>query len=113
MQKIANEKIGQFAQRVMVSTDLKNADILKLIGEQFPEAKTTMACIAWYRSDLKKKPVQVKEVTLESIDLEILEAEAKLEELKAKREAFLEENKAKLEERKAQLMAELEALENI
>lgn len=113
MNKLANEKIGQFAQRVMLSTELKNAAILELIHQEFPEAKTTAACIAWYRSDLKKKPkaIIVPEVTLESIDAEILEAKTKLEELQGKREAFLEENAEKIAARKAALRAELEALE--
>jgi hypothetical protein len=113
MNKLANEKIGQFAQRVMLSTELKNAAILELIHQEFPEAKTTAACIAWYRSDLKKKPklVVVPEVTLETIEAEILEAQARVTELYGKKEAFLEENAEKIAARKAALRAELEALE--
>lgn len=110
MKKIANEKIGQFVQRVMSSTQLKNAEILELVGTEFPEAKTTSACIAWYRSDLKKKP-QPKVETLETINLEIKAAEEKLEELKAKLEAFKLTNAEKIKARKAELEAELAAMQ--
>lgn len=112
MKKIANEKIGQFVQRVMSSTQLKNAEILELVGNEFPEAKTTSACIAWYRSDLKKKP-QVRVETLETIDLEIKQAEDKLEALKAKREEFKATNAEKLKARKAELEAELAAMQDV
>lgn len=87
IQKVDGERIGQYAQRLMTSTDLKNPAILDQIGKQFPEAKTTMACIAWYRSDLKKKgmvaqPVQQEvERTMEVIEAELAEAQAKVEEL--------------------------------
>lgn len=116
MQKHANEKIGQFAVRVLLTEpSLKNQQVLDLVKREFPEAKTTMACIAWYKSDIKKKgtPPIAKEVTLESIDQEIQEAQDKLEELQGKREAWLEENATKIEERKAALKKELEALESI
>ena len=63
-------------------------------------------------ADLKKKPVQKVE-TLETIDLEIKQAEAKLEELKAKREEFKATNAEKLKARKAELEAELAAMEDI
>ena len=109
MEKRAEEKIGQYVQRVMANTTLKNAEILKLVGEQFPAAKTTAACIAWYRTDLKKKPV-VKEENLETIDAEIKATETKLEELKAKREAWLEANAERLETEKQELITKLRAM---
>ena len=34
---------------------MSNTDVLEAVKKQFPAAKTTMACIAWYKSDLRKK----------------------------------------------------------
>lgn len=116
MQKFATEKIGQFAVRVLLTEPtLKNQEVLDLVKREFPDAKTTMACIAWYKSDIKKKGTQpiAKEITLEMIDAELAEAKAKVEELEGKREIWLEENASKIEERKAKLRAELEALEAV
>lgn len=98
----------------MVSTQLKNAEILKLVGEQFPEAKTTAACIAWYRSDLKKKP-QIKPVeeplTVSKIEEEIFMLEGQIELLKLKKEKLIEDEKAtKMAELKKYSKEELEAM---
>lgn len=48
--------IGKFIQELMVKDPtLGNKDLLKAALEQFPTAQTSSACIAWYRSDLRKK----------------------------------------------------------
>ncbi len=48
--------IGQFVRHVLVTNQTKsNTDVLALVHKVFPEAKTTMACIAWYKTDLRKK----------------------------------------------------------
>ena len=112
MKKLANEKIGQFAQRMMLTTELKNPEILALIGEEFPEAKTTMACIAWYRSDLKKKP-QVKEVTVEFLDAEIENTKGKLEALEMQREELIKSQAAILLSKKDELLAQLKMIEEL
>lgn len=62
--------IGNFA-RAQILLGKNNAEILNLIKIQFPEAKTTAACIAWYKSDmrkvglLEKKQVESKKMTVE------------------------------------------------
>jgi len=47
--------IGKFASNLILTTAKSNTEILAEVKNQFPEAKTTMACIAWYKSDLRKK----------------------------------------------------------
>jgi hypothetical protein len=50
--------IGQFVRHVLVQNQSKsNTEVLALVHKVFPEAKTTMACIAWYKTDLRKKGV--------------------------------------------------------
>jgi len=46
--------IGKFAMNLMVSTQESNKEILAQVREQFPTAKTTYECIAWYRSKLRR-----------------------------------------------------------
>lgn len=112
--KMENEKIGQYVQRLMTTTQLTNVEVLTQVKEQFQDAKTTMSCIAWYKSDLKKKKATfVKAESLETIELEIQEAKAKLEELELKRLEFIERNKEELAAKKEELKAQLEALEAI
>lgn len=41
--------------RELIKQNLSNADILLKIKQEFPNGKTTMACIAWYKSDMRKK----------------------------------------------------------
>lgn len=47
--------IGQFARWLILNTDKNNAEILALVRKVFPGAETTPACIAWYKTDLRKK----------------------------------------------------------
>lgn len=41
--------------RDAIREGLSNADALERVLAEFPEAKTTVASIAWYRNDLRKK----------------------------------------------------------
>lgn len=48
--------IGKYAQSLILNdSTLTNNAVLALVKEKFPSAKTTYACIAWYKSDLRKK----------------------------------------------------------
>ncbi len=40
---------------ILANPSMKNEEILTKIKEQFPTAKTTYACIAWYKTDMRKK----------------------------------------------------------
>lgn len=53
--------IGKFAQSLILNdSTMSNNDILMKVKEKFPTAKTTYACIAWYKSDLRKKGLIAK-----------------------------------------------------
>lgn len=71
--------IGNFC-RAQILLGKKNAEILELVQNQFPAAKTTAACIAWYKSDMRKKGmIEKKEATKAMTKEELLAALAKLE----------------------------------
>lgn len=94
--------IGSFARHIIATrNELSNQDILEIVKNQFPDAKTSIACIAWYKSDMKKKgyKTEVKEVerTLDVIQNELEAAKAKVEELTLELEIMTQENQEKLE----------------
>jgi CO dehydrogenase/acetyl-CoA synthase epsilon subunit len=48
--------IGAVARKLIIgNTTATNKQVLERVLKLFPEAKTTAACIAWYRNDLVKK----------------------------------------------------------
>jgi hypothetical protein len=46
--------IGNFAKNLILTTELSNQQILDAVKVQFPTANTSPACIAWYKSKLRK-----------------------------------------------------------
>ena len=50
-------KVGQRARQLILEKVLDNKGILEVLKKEYPEGKTSMACIAWYKSDLKKVKV--------------------------------------------------------
>jgi hypothetical protein len=52
--------IGKYAKNLILTTNLSNDQILEKIKETFPNCKTTYACVAWYKSDLRKKGLIAK-----------------------------------------------------
>lgn len=46
--------------RELIKQGLSNTTILETIKKEFPNGKTTMACIAWYKSDMRKKGLLAK-----------------------------------------------------
>ncbi len=50
-------KVGQRARQLILEGKLDNKGILEQIKKEYPNAKTSIACIAWYKSDLKKTKV--------------------------------------------------------
>ena len=46
--------IGQLCKYFILNSELSNTEILEIVKDKFPEAKTSPACIAWYKSDLRK-----------------------------------------------------------
>lgn len=100
--------IGQYARNLIKQNPgLKNSAIRDLVLEQFPEAKTSEASIAWYRSDMKKnEKVNVQPVvrTAEMIEAEIEALKAELEEVKIA-------EMLKMQSEKEELIAKLKAIE--
>lgn len=50
-------KVGQRARELILEGELDNKGILEQLKAEYPEGKTSIACIAWYKSDLKKTKV--------------------------------------------------------
>lgn len=66
--------IGNFC-RAQILLGKKNAEILELVQIQFPAAKTTAACVAWYKSDMRKKGLLEKKVSAKAMTREELLAQ--------------------------------------
>jgi hypothetical protein len=66
--KVKKEGIGKFVMAIMLdekTANWTNKEILDKVAEKFPTAKTTYACIAWYRTHLRglgKIPQRAKKV---------------------------------------------------
>jgi hypothetical protein len=88
-----NQGVGAFAKEQIVAGKT-NAEVLAMIKEKFPAAKTTTSCIAYYRTALKKGPTGKPAPTPEELRAkaqalldEATKAEAAAEAAKAKAEA--------------------------
>jgi len=46
--------IGSFIKEHIRTAECTNNQILEMVKLQFPEAKTSYACVAWYRTQLRK-----------------------------------------------------------
>ena len=47
--------IGKFIVEKILTTNLSNTEILAEVIKKFDGAKTTMACIAWYKTKMRKE----------------------------------------------------------
>lgn len=47
--------IGSYTIELILTTQLSNAEILAKIKDKFADCQTSMACVAWYKSKLRKK----------------------------------------------------------
>ena len=47
--------IGAFVRHMLKNSKKSNSEILELVLVTFPGSKTTPACIAWYKTDMRKK----------------------------------------------------------
>lgn len=76
--------IGKTARElILANPTMKNDDILAKVKAQYPEAKTTYACIAWYKSDMRKKGILSPkgERTMEIVTDELTKAKELVERL--------------------------------
>jgi hypothetical protein len=101
--------IGQYARELIIaSPSASNQEILDQVKARFTEAKTSLACIAWYKSNMKKngtKQSAPAQRTLELVEDEIVQTKLKLASLE-------EEYKEMLEADRANAMAMIEELAN-
>lgn len=47
--------IGQFITWLILNTKKSNTEILEAVHEKFEGCKTTPACVAWYKTKLRKQ----------------------------------------------------------
>lgn len=47
--------IGQLITYLILNSTKSNAEILAIVQEKFEGCKTSMACVAWYKSKLRKE----------------------------------------------------------
>ena len=52
---IKTKGIGKFIIEQILTTEKSNTEILNKVLKEFEGSKTTMACIAWYKSKLRKE----------------------------------------------------------
>lgn len=71
--------IGQFITWCILNTSKSNSEILELVHAKFEGCKTTPACVAWYKSKLRKAGLIAPKAGKFSIEL----SEEEMEELKA------------------------------
>ena len=71
---IKTRGIGKFIIEKILTTNLTNKEILDEVIKNFDGAKTTMACIAWYKTKMRKEG---------KIGARVTKAEVKAEEVPA------------------------------
>jgi hypothetical protein len=101
--------IGSFSKNIIATqSNLSNQEVLDLVLKEFPNAKTSLSCIAWYKSDMKKHNYKVskfQERTIEVIELELIAANDKVQMLQDE----LESLKSSQEESELLMLATLAA----
>ena len=110
--------VGDVAKQ-LIRDGKTNEEVLAAIKEQFPEAKTSMASINWYRNKLRadgEKVPTARELKADTKAEDKAKKDAEKAEKKAKAEAEKAEKKAKAAaekaEAKAKAIAEKEAAKN-
>jgi len=53
--KVESLGIGQFVRHMLLHSKKTNDEILQMVLKAYEGSKTTAACIAWYKTDLRKK----------------------------------------------------------
>jgi hypothetical protein len=84
--------IGKYARElILADASLTNDAILALVKQKFPVAKTTYACIAWYKSDMRKKGLIAKRVvTVENLDEQMEQLQVQLQKLQELKDSLVE-----------------------
>ena len=74
---IKTKGIGKFIVEQILTSEKSNTEILNDVLKEFDGSKTTMACIAWYKSKLRKEG----KIPARSIKIEKIEKTEKTEEI--------------------------------
>ena len=103
--------VGDVAKE-LIRAGKTNEEVLAQVKEQFPESKTSMASINWYRNKLRTDGENVptaRELKADSKAEEKAKREAEKAEAKAKKDAEKAEAKAKKDAEKAEAKAKADA----
>jgi hypothetical protein len=78
VEEVKTPKVGigsTIIEMILAQPELSNKEILDKVLEKFKEAKTSYACIAWYKSDLRKKGLIGPRVFAKKAKNEVVTAE--------------------------------------
>ncbi len=98
-----NQGIGEFAKQLLVA-GVSTTDVLAKVKEQFPTAKTSASCIAYYKAALKNPNLGKRKAAVDPAALR-----AKAQELLASAEAAEETARAAAQKAAADAQAAAEA----
>lgn len=76
--------IGQLITFLILNSTKSNSEILEVIHAKFPGCKTSPACVAWYKTKLRKEGklegtrAQKNHVVLDEVELAVLAGNASL-----------------------------------
>ena len=62
--------VGNFVRGLILKGELSNSEILDKVKEKFVGCETTMACVAWYKSDMRKKGIIEKKEVVKKMSVE-------------------------------------------
>jgi len=77
--QVQTMKVGQRCKQLILEGLLDNKAILEQIKKEYPNGKTSIACIAWYKSDLKKTKIDPDQGYKDWLKKNELELRAKYE----------------------------------
>ena len=78
VEEVKAKKVGigsTIIEMILAQPELSNLQILEAVQAKFENAKTSYACIAWYKSDLRKKGLIGPRVFAKKVKVEAVTAE--------------------------------------
>jgi hypothetical protein len=78
VEEVKVKKIGigsTIIEMILAQPELSNKEILEAVQKKFETAKTSYACIAWYKSDLRKKGLIGPRMFAKKAKTEVVSAE--------------------------------------
>jgi len=97
-----SNSIGSYARELIIAhPDKSNQEIRDMVLLRFTEAKTSIACIAWYKSNMKKtgfksapppRTLEVVEEEIISVKLKLASLEEEYEYMKIEQQEEIKKN---------------------